>query len=295
MMNGLLSLRALAVRAYKKSGRPVPDGYIPPLLKNVVDDFFFFFPNTDQPRCQNIVAFAKKIQKVVGLPCVIGGGFAAFVCQNTNTYNDLDMFTVIEHEDQINDIQDNLTTALPEEIWHLSKFTSYATQNFPRIFVIKIESRDSMHVDLVFFIESNRQKLACLHSNWITLGERVTQSFDLEITKSLGFPMRDGGFMFTSFSTNENQIFTLSDFRLTTALSDSVYISSTSFNKFLSSLSKNQDSPMLQTFLAREGTASNYTKKNFRTFWFRVQKYMKRTIRYPRPINYDSLKKLLLT
>lgn len=296
-MSSLLSLRALAVRAYKKSGRPVPDGFIPPPLKNLVDDFFFFFPNTDQPRCQKIVALAKKVQNVVGLPCVIGGGFATFMCQNTNTFNDLDMYTVIEHEDQINDIEDNLNTALQEEIWDVSKFSTYSTQSVPRLIVLKLETSraEALRIDLVFFIESNPQKLALLHTNWIALGERVTQSFDLEITKCLGFPMRDGGFMFTSFSTNENQIFTLSDLRLTTALSDFSAISNAPFRRFISSLSKSHDSPMLQTFLAREDTSSPYADKHFQTFWTRVRKYMRRAIRYPRPINVDSLRTLLMT
>ena len=183
--------------------KPQKQQEIPPLL---IDVLIHTHVITDV-----VPKYVENLQDWLEAPSIIAGGYAAAKCNLTNTYGDIDIFTIADIK-TVKEICANPEFPLHQWFNNRNEFNRDYFKSLPdgtKYLVVKYsEPQSETAIDMVFIIEENKEALKGLFSNMGNMVQHITSRFDIEICKSIGFKVMPGTYIFTCLGDISNNPFT---------------------------------------------------------------------------------------
>ena len=142
--------------------------------------------------------------------CIIAGGFASYICGLTNTFTDIDLFTLVLQEETED------TDSNQKETWYMSpngrRETTIVQRTNTRL-TSKIGRKIGplIRIELIARHVGSREELEELYLDPFKFAEKCTETFDLEVCKCVGIPDKRGdNFIFFKIGEETSPDLTLS-------------------------------------------------------------------------------------
>ena len=154
------------------------------------------------PTYKHVKTIEEQFRLKANVQLLICGGYAVYQLGDTTEYGDVDMFGVvgeneIDHENFQGTLREAARSVEEMTMFSLRKQTTfglYGTGNFMVMRFIPDGDTDARNIDVVFQIvkEKELNEITCLMS----LSKTIVRRFDIDLVKSVGLPLADGGIVF---------------------------------------------------------------------------------------------------
>lgn len=182
---GVCSLRILCLASIKKNKIPMDEG--PVLLRNVAQNVHYLNScDLPHPSAEKVLDMLARRHM-----CVVAGGYAAYKCMYTETYDDIDIFVLLE-KDKVSEIMRSVVGALRCD-GRVRTVCAPVYQEGPTAKVVKVHTVNqqlySVRVCDIIFIEVDDSVPSCsgnILSNAYDACNFVVHHFDLDVVKCVG-------------------------------------------------------------------------------------------------------------